>query len=395
MNPERGRTPHSGEPLAHLAEKAVNRRAFAANILSVLGASAASALARRTSVGAKEGDDLSLRLDGWLTDVEGIKVGHFTDERRPTGCTVILCEGGATCGVDVRGGWPGTRLTDALDPVKGASDTILIDAIVLSGGSNYGLGTASGVEQYLREQYVRKLGASAKDKPMVFAVPAAIIYDVELGDWTIVPTAESGYKACQAAAGGPIAEGNYGVGNGATVGKIFGMKQAMKGGVGTSSIKVGNTGVVVGAIAAVNALGDVIDPHTGRIIAGARAKDGHGFANQMSQLRHGQGISPSEWNTTIAVVATNASFTKTEMNKIAQMASAGLARAINPVFTTWDGDTVFALSTRASSIKMKLEVGAIGAIAAEALSEAILRAIVNARGIPGIPSYHDIMKAAS
>lgn len=350
-------------------------------------------LARQTTNRAPHNDDLGLRQEGWITDVEGIKVGHFTDERRPTGCTVVLCEGGATCGVDVRGGWPGTRLTDALDPVKGASDTILVDAIALSGGSNYGLATASGVEQYLREQYVKKLGSFAKDKPIAFAVPAAIIYDIELGDWTLVPTAESGYKACLAATSGPVPEGNYGVGNGATVGKIFSMKQAMKGGVGTSSIKVGNTGVVVGAIVAVNALGDVIDPHTGKIIAGARTEDGRGFVNEMAELRRGHGVRPSEWNTTIAVVATNASFTKTEMNKIAQMASAGLARAINPVFTTWDGDTIFAISTRSSSVKMKLEVAAIGAIAAEVLSEAILRAVVNAKSIPGIPAFRDIAPA--
>jgi L-aminopeptidase/D-esterase-like protein len=372
----------------------LNRRIFATNLLSLVGTSAVSALARQTTNSAPHSDDLGLRQDGWITDVEGIKVGHFTDERRPTGCTVVLCEGGATCGVDVRGGWPGTRLTDALDPVKGASDTIFVDAIALSGGSNFGLATASGVEQYLREQYVRKLGSSAKDKPIAFAVPAAIIYDIELGDWTVVPTAESGYKACLAANSGPVPEGNYGVGNGATVGKIFSMKQAMKGGVGTSSTKVGDTGVVVGAIVAVNALGDVIDPHTGKIIVGARSEDGRGFVNEMAELRRGHGVRPSEWNTTIAVVATNASFTKTEMNKIAQMASAGLARAINPVFTTWDGDTIFAISTRAASVKTKLEIGAIGAIGAEVLSEAILRAVVNARGIPGIPGYRDIHTAS-
>jgi len=368
----------------------LNRRTFATNLLSMVGVSAVSSPARQTTNSVPPSDELRLPQDGWITDVEGIKVGHFTDPRRPTGCTVVLCEGGATCGVDVRGGWPGTRLTDALDPVKGASDTIFVDAIALSGGSNYGLATASGVEQYLREQYVRKLGSSAKDKPIAFAVPAAIIYDIELGDWTIVPTAESGYKACLAAKSGPVPEGNYGVGTGATVGKIFSMKQAMKGGVGTSSTRVGDTGVVVGAIVAVNALGDVIDPHTGKIIAGARSEDGRGFANEMAELRRGHGIRPSEWNTTIAVVATNAYFTKTEMNKIAQMASAGLARTINPVFTTWDGDTIFAVLTRASSVKMKLEVAAIGAIAAEVLSDAIVRAVVNAKGIPGVPCYADI-----
>jgi L-aminopeptidase/D-esterase-like protein len=368
----------------------MNRRCFATNLIGMAGATVVSAFAQHATNDAPHIADLGLRHDDWITDVEGIKIGHFTDERRPTGCTIVLCENGGTCGVDVRGGWPGTRLTDALDPVKGASDTILVNAIALSGGSNYGLATASGVEQYLRERYVQKFGSSAKDKPIAFAVPAAIIYDIELGDWTIVPTAESGYKACLAATSGPVAEGNYGVGNGATVGKIFSMKQAMKGGVGTSSIRVGDTGVVVGAIVAVNALGDVIDPHTGKIVAGARSEDGWGFANEMAELRRGQGVRPSEWNTTIAVVATNASFTKTEMNKIAQMASAGLARAINPVFTTWDGDTVFAISTRSSPVKMQLEVGAIGAIAAEALSEAILRAVAKAKGIPGIPSRSDL-----
>src|SRR5262249_13423619 len=153
-------------------------------------------------------------------------------------------------------------------------------------------------------------------------------------------------KACLAAKSGLVEEGNVGAGTGATVGKIFGMKQAMMGGLGTSSIRVGDTGVVVGAIVAVNALGDVIDPKSGKIIAGARTEDGHGFLNEMSELRHGHGVLAKDWNTTIAVVATNASFSKTEMNKIAQMASAGLARTVNPVFTTWDGDTIFALSTR-------------------------------------------------
>jgi L-aminopeptidase/D-esterase-like protein len=168
------------------------------------------------------------------------------------------------------------------------------------------------------------------------------------------------------------------------------MKQAMKSGLGTSSIKVGDTGVVVGAIVAVNALGDVIDPRSGRIVAGARAEDGKSFVNEMAQLRTGHGVRSSDWNTTIAVVATNATFNKTEMSKIAQMASAGLARTINPVFTTQDGDTVFAISTQTSSVKV--EVGAIGAIAAEVLSEAILRAVINAEGIPGIPSYRDLIR---
>jgi L-aminopeptidase/D-esterase-like protein len=224
----------------------LDRRTFSKRLICGFGASTLLRAENHPSQIAQQTEPAQqISSTGWITDVQGIKVGHYTDPRRPTGCTVVLCENGATCGVDVRGGWPGTRLTDALDPVKGASNTILINAIVLSGGSNYGLATATGVERYLREQYFQKLGSQAKDKPMVFAVPAAITYDVELGDWTITPTAENAYEACKLAAAGPVAEGNQGAGTGATIGKIFGMKQAMKSGLGTSSIKVGDTGVVV------------------------------------------------------------------------------------------------------------------------------------------------------
>jgi L-aminopeptidase/D-esterase-like protein len=366
----------------------VSRRLFSKDLLVASAASVIPSIAVQAETAHI--DSVVIPQSGWITDVEGITVGHWDDTRRPTGCTVVLCEPAGTCGVDVRGGWPGTRLTDALDPVKGASNTILVNAIALSGGSNYGLATATGVEQFLRERYVRKLGADAKNKPIAFAVPAAIIYDLhpELGDWTIAPTAESGYQACLAAAGGPVQEGNHGVGAGVTVGKMFGIKQAMKSGVGTSSIKIGGTGIVVGAIAAVNAIGDIVNPRNGQIIAGARTEDGKNFVNEMEQLRSGKGVRPFESNTTIAVVATNATFTKTEMNKIAQMASAGLARTINPVFTTLDGDTVFAVSTRRST--ERVEVGAIGAVAAEALAEAILRAIVYTEGIKGFLSYGDL-----
>ncbi len=368
----------------------MDRRTFSKRLLGGLGASTLFGAAHGPGQSAQP-HELAQQIPstGWITDVQGIKVGHYTDHRRPTGCTVVLCENGATCGVDVRGGWPGTRLTDALDPVKGASNTILVNAIVLSGGSNYGLATATGVERYLREQYFQKLGSKAKDQPIAFAVPAAIIYDIELGDWTITPTAENAYDACKMAANGPVAEGNTGAGTGATIGKIFGMKQAMKSGLGTSSIKVGDSGVVVGAIAAVNALGDVINPHTGQIIAGARLENRKGFLNEMAELRRGHGVQPVQWNTTIGVVATNATFNKTEMNKIAQMASAALARTINPVFTTYDGDTIFATSTRMSNAKV--EVGAIGAIAAEALAEAVLRAVIRADGLPGLPCHRDLL----
>lgn len=368
----------------------MDRRSFSQYLLGACGLSLVSigAAAQSANGITKIGKELGLSVEGGITDVDGIKVGHFTDRRRPTGCTVILCEKGGICGVDVRGGWPGTRLTDALDPVKGASNTIEVDAIVLTGGSNYGLATATGVEQYLREQYVKQRGSNAR--PRAFAVPAAVIYDLTIGDWAITPTAESGYQACRAAIVGKIAEGNVGAGAGGTVGKMLGMKYAMKGGLGTASIRVGDTGIVVGAIVALNALGDVINPKTGKIIAGARAADGNGFADEMAKIRAGLGVKATNTNTTIGVVATNAAFNKTEMSKIAQMASAGLARAVNPVYTTYDGDAIFALST--GTLPIKADHGAVGALAAEAISAAVVRAAINAEGIPGFPSYRDMSK---
>src|SRR5271170_8483027 len=235
---------------------------------------------------------------GSITDVQGVKVGHFTDSRRPTGCTVLLFEKGATAGVDVRGSAPGTRETDLLNPINTVQQ---VQAILLAGGSAFGLDAASGVVRYLEEH---RLGYAVGDV-VVPIVPAAILYDLEIGDSKIRPTAESGYKACQAATSERVAEGNVGAGAGATIGKMFGMKQAMKSGLGSSSIRVGNTGIVVGAIVAVNAVGDVLDPKTGQIIAGARKADGSGFIDSMARIREGYGLQAGAANTTIGVVATN------------------------------------------------------------------------------------------
>jgi L-aminopeptidase/D-esterase-like protein len=220
-------------------------------------------------------------------------------------------------------------------------------------------------------------------------VPAAILFDLGVGDSKIRPNAEPGYKACQTAKTGKVEEGNVGAGAGATVGKMFGPKQAMKSGLGTASIHVGNTGIVVGAIVAVNAVGDVSDPSTGKIIAGARTADGSAFLDSMRQIREGRLVEvPAGAHTTIGVVATNVSFDKAQVTKIAQMAHDGLARCINPVHTPNDGDTIFAVATGA--IPTRADHGAIGAIAAEAMSQAIVRAIMNARGIPGLRSHQDI-----
>jgi L-aminopeptidase/D-esterase-like protein len=325
---------------------------------------------------------------GSLTDVDGLKVGHWTDTRRPTGCTVVIAEKGAVAGVDVRGGSPGTRETDLLNPINAVQQVF---AVMLSGGSAFGLDTATGAMRFLDEQNIGyKLG------PLnVPIVPAAILFDLGVGDGKIRPDAESGYKACQAATTGPVAEGNVGAGAGATIGKLMGPQFAMKSGLGTASIRVGDTGVVVAAMVAVNAVGDIWDRHTGKVIAGARsATAGDGLAHAMDQLLAGHRmiVPQSGTNTTIGVVATNAALNKDEATKMAQMAQDGYARAINPAHTPVDGDTIFALST--GTLKAKVWVGAIGAVAAVAMSRAVIRAVTQATGIPGFPAYADLQKTA-
>jgi len=344
----------------------MRRREFGRGMVALTGA---AALAGRGTAEESGG--------GWITDVEGVKVGHFTETRRPTGCTVLIFEKGATAGVDVRGSAPGTRETDALSPVNTVQE---VQAIVLSGGSAFGLDAASGVVRYL-EEHGLGFHVGAVTVPIV---PAAVIFDLTVGDPKIRPTAESGYKACQAASGGKVAEGNIGAGAGATVGKMFGQQFAMKSGIGTTSIRVGKTGIVVGAIVAVNAVGDVLDPATGKIVAGARKADGSGFRDSMAQIREGYQVETlAGRNTTIGVVATNVAFDKTQMTKIAQMAQDGLARTINPSHTLSDGDTIFAVATGA--VRTGANHGAIGAIAAEAMERAVLRAVRSARSLAGLP----------
>lgn len=321
---------------------------------------------------------------GGITDVPGIKVGHHTESARPTGCTVLLFGKGATAAVDVRGSAPGTRETDLLNPLNSVQQA---QAILLTGGSAYGLDAASGVMRYLEEH---GLGVHLGNV-VVPIVPAAVLYDLPLGDWKIRPTAESGYQACKAASAGPVAEGNVGAGAGATVGKLFGHGSAMKSGLGTASVHVGTTGIIIGAIAAVNAVGDVVDPKTGRILAGARKADGPGFRDTMAAIRAGYQIEAAPVlpaNTTLAVVATNAALDKTQLTKIAQMAHDGLARTINPVHTLADGDTVFAVATGTATTKVNH--GAIGALAASVLAEAVVRAVKSAKGLPGLPSFNEI-----
>jgi L-aminopeptidase/D-esterase-like protein len=375
----------------------MKRRDFNRTLVAATGAMLLSDLHASSVMAARDSGEpaqISSAADaGSLTDVEGLKVGHWTAKQRPTGCTVVLCEKGAVAGVDVRGGAPGTRETDLLNPINTVQQ---IYGLVLSGGSAFGLDTASGVMRYLDEKGIGfRVGPStipAGGTIVVPIVPAAILIDLAIGDWRIRPNAESGYQACLAASTGKVAEGNVGAGAGATVGKFFDSKFAMKSGLGTASIRAGNAGIVVAAIAAVNAAGDVYDPHTAKIIAGARTEDGRNFRDTMAQIRNGYGVSPlgSGMNTTLGVVATNAKLSKDQATKIAQMAHDGLARTINPTHTPADGDTVFAVGTGLSTVRV--ETAAIGALAADVMAQAIVRAVMHAEGIPGYPSYTDLRK---
>jgi L-aminopeptidase/D-esterase-like protein len=340
----------------------------------------------------------ALTAGGSLTDVEGVKVGHFTDTRRPTGCTVVMTEEGAVAGVDVRGGAPGTRETDLLNPVNTVSQ---VNAVLLAGGSAFGLAAADGVVRYLEEKGFGYQAGTVR----VPIVPAAIIFDLQVGDSSIRPTAESGYKACQAARGGSnaaIEQGNVGAGAGATIGKLLGRERAMKGGVGMASLRLPD-GLVVAALVAVNAVGDVYDPATGKLLAGARTADGKRLADVMALIRKGE-LPPlpadqRRGHTTIGVVATNAALNKSEATKVAQMAHDGLARSIRPVHTPSDGDTIFALTTgRLKPQPGRTQLGAplnltvIGALAAEVMAAAVVSAVLRAKSIPGYPSYSELQK---
>ena len=317
-----------------------------------------------------------------LTEVPGIKVGHFTRTERPTGCTVILTEAGAVAGVDVRGSAPGTIETDVLNPVNLVQE---VHGIFLSGGSAFGLDVATGVRRFL---YERKIGYETR-VAKVPIVPGAIIFDLGVGGRPdIWPTADCGYRAAQAANDGPIAQGNVGAGAGATVGK-FGGGAAMKGGLGTWSISVpaGSDTLIVAAIVAVNAVGDVVDPHTGAVIAGVRTADGKALADARTLLRSGRAPgAPAGQNTTIGVVATNARLTKVQAAKVAQMAHDGLARVIYPAHTMADGDTIFALATGTIDNN---DVSRIGALAADAMADAIVSGVRAATSIPDFPAARD------
>lgn len=315
---------------------------------------------------------------GGLTAVRGLKVGHFTLGERPTGCTVILAERGAVGGVDVRGSAPGTRETDLLDPLNTVQ---VVHGILLTGGSAFGLDAAGGVMRYLEE---RNIGYDMRTV-RVPIVPGAVIYDLGVGDPKVRPGADCGYRAAQAASDAPVAEGDVGAGAGATLGKLFGLGRAMKGGVGSASITLPD-GLTVSAIVVVNAVGDVVDPSTGAVVAGVRTEDGRALADARRLIRSGatRPAARSGENTTIGVVATNATLTKAQATKVAQMAHDGMARAIVPSHTMGDGDTIFSLATGERS--EPAEVTTIGALAAEMMADAIVRAVRASKGLPTLPS---------
>ncbi len=303
-----------------------------------------------------------------LTDVAGLRVGHCTLEARATGCTVILSDSTMSAGVDVRGGAPGTRETDLLK-MEGAVSGI--HGIFLAGGSAFGLDVGTGVAQFLEE---RGQGYPA-GRAIVPIVCGAILFDLHEGNAHIRPNAQAGYQAAQGAGKAPVTEGRFGAGAGCTVGKRFGFHRAMKGGLGSWSWRRAD-GLCVGALAAVNCLGDVRDPARGTIVSGARNSDGSGFLDCMEQLRLGRSPEiPMGGNTVIGVVATNAALDKGWCNRVAQMAHDGLARCIQPAHTPFDGDTIFALATGQHQIQCTpANVSVIGAMAADVLSAAILRA---------------------
>lgn len=314
-----------------------------------------------------------------FSEIEGIKIGNAENLNGPTGCTVVICEEGAAAGVDVRGGAPGTRETDLLDPVNLVEK---IHAVILAGGSAFGLDAASGVMQYLEEKNAG-FDVGVTKVPIVCS---AVLFDLNIGDFKIRPNKEMGYEACINAELNECKDGNVGAGTGATVGKILGLEHAMKGGLGCYALQVGE--LQVGAVIAVNCFGDVVDSDTGKIIAGALDNDKKGFADT-------EGIMISQYskkkdqfngNTTIGIVVTNGRFTKSQMNKVASMAHNGYARTMRPAHSMFDGDTIFTMSTG----KVEADINAVGLLAARVVEQAIVRAVKSADSMFGYKCYTDM-----
>jgi L-aminopeptidase/D-esterase-like protein len=317
-----------------------------------------------------------------ITRVQGFLVGHSHDFDNLTGCTVILCPPGTAGSADVRGSAAGTRQMDALVGLHIVEE---IHGVCIAGGSAFGLDAGGGALEYL-EQRGRGFDVAITRVPIV---PTAVIYDLSVGDCRRRPDKAMGYAACQAASGRPQGDGSIGAGVGATVGKLLGIQQATKGGLGTSFL-TGPQGLQVGALVVVNAFGDIVDPETGTILAGARRdRDSHEFVDTVLMLRQGivrQRFAEPEPNTTIGVVATNARLTREQAQKVAQMGHNALARTIRPVHTLFDGDTVFVLAHP----EVDADLHVLGVLAEAALEQAILAAVKSASGLGILPAYQDI-----
>lgn len=319
-----------------------------------------------------------MKPTGTIVDVKGIKVGQVQDQEALTGCTVLLLEEGAVCGVDVRGSAPGTRETDLLDPINLVE---CVHAIVLTGGSAFGLDSASGVMKYLEEREIG-LDTGVAHVPIV---PAAALFDLPLGNPKVRPDQAMGYLAASRASTDKVEQGNVGAGCGATVGKMCGFDRAMKGGLG-SVARIYPNGLVIGAIVAVNAVGEVRDMVTGEVLAGARDENNKIQNILTAVMGDGYAPIPNGANTTIGVVASNAKLTKAQATKVAQMSHNGLARTIYPVHTMYDGDTMFAVATG----EIEASVDLVGTLSADILAEAVMQAIKHAEGVGGIPAYRDV-----
>ena len=317
---------------------------------------------------------------GSLTDVPGVRVGHFTDPVGVTGCTVALCEQGATAAIDVRGGAPATRESDLLRPGNLVQQ---VHAVLLSGGSAYGLAAAAGVVEYLEERGVG-FPTSAGPVPIV---PAAALFDLGVGSSAVRPGPRDGYSACRAAATTPVEEGSVGAGTGATVGHLRGIRWSTKGGLGCASRRLAS-GAVVGALVAVNAFGDVVEPGSGRVLAGTRDEDPTvGFLGTAAHIEELTRRRRFGEHTTLALVATDAALDRAALGRVATMAHDGLARVVNPAHTPYDGDVVYALATGAAPT---IDAAIVGTLAAEAIAEAVVRAVTRAGGLGGIPSLGEL-----
>jgi len=313
-----------------------------------------------------------------FTEIEGIEVGHAQNPEAATGCTVILCKEGATAGVDVRGGAPGTRETDLLNPVNMVQK---IHAVMLAGGSAFGLDAASGIMTFLEENNIG-FDVGVTHVPIVCG---AVLFDLTLGDFKIRPDKDMGYQACRNATDQACPQGNVGAGTGATVGKILGMDRAMKSGLGAYALQVGD--LKVGALVAVNCLGDVMDPLTGEKLAGPLQEDGRTLADTETIMikAYAEKKNLFSGNTTIGVIATNACLDKAQAAKLASMAHNGYARTMRPAHTMVDGDTIFALATGG----VGADLSVIGLLAARAMERAVVEAVKNTSALCGLKCYSD------